>query len=442
MRADFAEISSIAELRSALNDTGRKVRMKPGVYLVRDALPDNQTVFKATGSDNHFDLRGVTIQVDTEVLAKMKAKRAHELVTYRVTGNNNIFEGAVFEDVGDHPPARSLSDFFVSGDGNVFRGCRFIVRGSAPYGYGCLFGKGTERTYQRLLQKHAGMSVRGDNIQVIGCYFSIATFGHAISIHGADNTLIRDTTIEGELRLTDDLLKETSGPAFDLKFTDIKGRPIPAGYMLALTEDGIRAYLDGDHDGKRRTGAITVINCTVKRMRGGITLSLAGKPAYVEGCTVIECGWTGHAYDLPGGSTVKNCKGDTAYSPLLNQNRANKSNTTIALELLPAAEYRGAHPMAIINGTGHRVSLTTSGPPAPKACDILLGGTTMQGTVSEEEDSDDVVFAKNIQLTNNTSQAVTLTDKASNCTVTSQGPVANQGPANKITPLAREHQAN
>jgi len=433
----FTEISSIGEFRAALTESAGKVRMKPGVYLVQDALPDNQTLFLASGSNNHFDLRGVTIQVDTAVLARLTAKKAHDLTTYRVTGSNNTFEGAIFEDIGEHPPSRSLADFTVTGDGNIFRDCRFIVRGSAPYGYGCLFGKGTERTYEGLLQKHAGLSVRGDNIQIIGCAFFIHTFGHAISMHGSQNTLIRDTTIEGELRPTDDLLKETSGPAFDLKFTDLRGRPIPAGYMLSLTEDGIRAYFDGDHDGKKRTGAITVINCTVKRMRGGITLALASKPAHVENCTVIESGWTGGAYDVPSGSIVKNCKGDAAYSPLLNQCRSNKNDTTIALELIASTEYRGAHPLAIINGSGHRVTLTTSAPPLPPACDILVGAATTLGTLSEDEGNDDPSSASNVQLTNTTRQPVTLTDTSSHCTVASQGPVTNQGTANQITPLAK-----
>ncbi len=426
------EIASIAELRGALTASGQKIRMKPGTYLVQDALADKQTVFQASGSDNEFDLRGVTIQVDTQVLATLKTKRAHELTTYRVTGSNNTFEGAIFEDVGDAPPARSLSDFHVAGNGNVFRDCTFIIRGSAPYGYGSLFGKGTERTYQGVLRKHAGMSVRGDNIQVLGCRFFVETFGHAISMHGAQDTLIRDTTVEGRLRSTDDILAETSGPAFEMKFRDMDGHPIPPGCMLALTEDGIRAYFDENHDGKRRTGAITVINCMVKRMRGGITLSLASKPAHVEGCTVTESGWTGNAYDVPSGSVVKNCKGDAAYSPLLNQYRSNKSDTSIALEVLPAAEYRGPHPLAIINGTGHTITLAGSGLAAPRDCQIILGAPSGRGESGDDDEKESAVTAKNIQLANTTPQPVLLTDKTSNCTIASKGPVTNQGAGNQI----------
>ena len=44
-------------------------------------------------------------------------------------------------------------------------------------------------------------------------------------------------------------------------------RPIPKDVMLPLSEDGIRVYTGG--------GSVTVENCTVKKMRGGIRLYLA-----------------------------------------------------------------------------------------------------------------------------------------------------------------------
>ncbi len=144
-RSGFRVIGSIAQFREALQASGQKIRMNPGTYLVQDALADNQAVFRATGSNNYFDLRGVTIQVDTQVLALLKAKAAHDLATYRIHGNNLTFEGPTFEDVGEKPPAMSLPEFDVEGAGAVFKDCTFIIRGSAPYGYGRLFGKGKGR---------------------------------------------------------------------------------------------------------------------------------------------------------------------------------------------------------------------------------------------------------------------------------------------------------
>lgn len=447
VRPGFRVIASIAQLREALRADGQKIRMTPGVYLVEDAIEDNQTVFRATGSNNEFDLRGVTLQIATEVLARMKAQRAHDLATYRIHGSGLTFEGATFEDVGDKPPAISLPEFDVQGNGNVFKDCTFIIRGSAPYGYGRLFGKGKGRnefkpTLGARLQKHSAMSIRGDHTKVLNCNFLIQTFGHAISIHGAQDTLVQDTLIEGTLRPTAEILRETSGPAFEQKFHDMFHRPIPTGRMLALAEDGIRAYNNGDNNGKsRRTGTITVLNCTVKRMRGAISLSLASQPARVENCTVIEAGWTGDGYNVPSGSIVKNCRGDAAFSPLLNQARSNKRGADIGIEVLDAAKYCGNHPLAVVNGADHRVTLTRRGvKPFPLNLNILLGSAGDEA--SAEEDAREgraatAVFSKNVRLTNETDQPVLLSEKSSACVVTTAGPVSDHGTANKVTALKR-----
>lgn len=445
VRAGVRVIDSVVQLRDALQASNQKIRMKPGVYPVEDALTDNQAVFRATGSNNHFDLRGVKLQVNTEVLARMKARSAHELATYRIEGDNLTFEGATFEDLGGKPPAISLPEFDVQGDDVVFQGCTFIIRGSAPYGYGRLFGKGKGRgdfkpTLGERLQKHSAMSIRGDRTKVIDCTFSIQTFGHAISIHGAQDTLVRGTFIEGALRATAEILRETSGPAFDQEFVDMFHRRIVPGLMLSLTEDGIRAYSNGIKNGQtRRTGAISVLGCTVKRMRGAISLSLASKPARVENCTVIESGWTGDGYDVPSGSVVKNCRGDAAYSPLLSQGRSGKRDAEIAIEVIDGPEYCGNHPLAIIDGAGHRVTLTRRGEtPLPESLKIFLGVAGDEASAGDEEGVSRTgagVSGKGVRLTNATSQQVILTDKTSDCIVTSVGSVIDKGRRNTVSKL-------
>ena len=440
-------IDSIVQLREALLASGQKIRMKPGTYFVEDCLADGQTVFHATGSNNHFDLRGVILQVDTAVLAQMKAKAAHDLATYRIDGNHQTFEGAVFEDVGEKPPAISLPEFEIAGDGNVFKDCTFTIRGSAPYGYGRLFGKGKGRgefkpTLGERLRKHSAMSIRGDNTQVLGCKFFIRTFGHAISIHGAQDTLVEDTYIEGTLRPTAEILRETSGPAFDQKFIDMFHRPIPSGQMLALAEDGIRAYNNGEKNGQtRRTGAITVLHCTVKRMRGAISLSLASKPARVEDCTVVEAGWTGAGYNVPSDSSVKNCKGDAAFSPLLNQDRSNKRGADISIEVLDAPESCAGHPLAILNGTDHHVTLThRSAKPLPVSLKILVGAAGDDASPGDEDGENRKaaeVFGKGLRLNNQTPQAVLLTAQSSACVVNSAGPPTDHGRGNQVSGAQR-----
>ena len=446
VRPGFHVIDSVAQLRAAMQTSGQKIRMKPGIYRVDDALTDNQTVFRASGSHNHFDLRGVTLQLDTAVLARMTAKTAHELVTYRIAGDHLTFEGARFENIGDQPPAISLPEFDVEGDDVVFQTCSFIVRGSAPYGYGRLFGKGKGRgefkpTLGARLQKHSAMSIRGDRSKIIGCSFSIQTFGHAISIHGAQDTLVQDTFIEGTLRPTEEILRETSGPAFEQKFIDMFHRPIPPGLMLALAEDGIRAYNNGTKNGQtRRTGTVTALGCTVKRMRGAISLSLASKPARVENCTVLESGWTGDGYNLPSGSIVKNCRGDSAYSPLLNQSRSNKRDVDITLEVLDGPTHQGIHPLAIINGSGHRITLTQhKGKSLAATQTITLGMAGADASAGDEDGESRTgvdLFAKGVRLTNETHQPVLLTENSSACVITTAGPVADKGRNNTVNHLS------
>lgn len=429
VRTGYRVIDSIPELRLAMTRSDQKVRMKPGTYRVTDALADNQTVFLVSGSNNAFDLRGVTIQVETRVLAEMTSTRAHQLATYRIHGHHLTFEGATFENVGDLPPQRSLSEFALWGDHITFRDCVFIVRGSDPYGYGERFGKGRERSFPRLLQKHSAMSVNGDHTRIIGCRFGIYAFGHAIHVHGGQDTLVRDTYIEGELRSTDDLLAETSGEAFDLGFTDMWGRPIPGGRMLALAEDGIRAYTRGTRDGvERRTGKITVINCHVHRMRGSVALSLAGQPAVVTGTTVTEAGWTGFGYGLPSGSVVRDSRGDAAFAPLLNLTRSNRKGVDVELEVLSASRYAGDHPLAIVNGEDHRVRLTTRDPGAlPPELKIVCGFPTR----NDGRDRDSASCSA-LALVNETGQPVVMSERAHRCRVTTEGAVVDEGSANEV----------
>jgi len=433
--AEHSYIDSIEELRAASTQSGRNIYMKPGTYLVKDSLADNQTVFNFSGSDNYFDLSGVTIQIDTTVMSKMTSDEAHELGVYRILGDNITFEGATFENVGDAAPQSSLNDFSVTGDDAVFKNCKFITRGSSPYGYGDMYGKGAGSYVY--LRKHAAMSIHGDRCLVEDCYFRIQTFGHAISIHGSQDTVVRNVKMLGELRLTDEIYNETSGPAFDFDFKmmypDWKlGLPIPLGEMLSLTEDGVRAYLDGeDKFGTlRRTGHITVENCFVERMRGGITLALA-RSATVSGCTVIDCGYTGHAYSLPSDSTVRNSSGNAAYSPLLFMPYSNRENADIELELLESDYGMGAHSLVMVTGRIYNRVVINYPCQAPvnQLRPIVIGsvGDRYNETNSTPEELAANHMASGYVINNLSPHPIELTQYSDNCNVLSIGAVVDYG---------------
>jgi hypothetical protein len=429
VRPGFTAIDSIAALRDVVTRSGQKIRMKPGAYRVVDAWPgDPKTVFRFSGSDNYFDLRGVTLQIDTRILAEMPRGKAHELGVYRVEGSRITFEGALFEDVGDHPPRRSLTEFSVSGDDVSFKNCRFVIRGSAPYGYGDLYGKG--RGAAVWLQKHSGVGISGDRCLIEDCDFRIFSFGHGIHMHGAQDTAIRNVTMLGELRRSDELYQETSGPAAKYDYQIMyppwrRGRPIPKGQMISLTEDGIRAYA--------HTGHVTVEDCTVTRMRGGITITMASG-AKVTNCTVIDSG--GHAYSFPSNASVRNCRGNAAYAPLLRLPYAHKRNADIELTLVQSERECGDHPLATVVGKGHRIKLVYSGRSPPAALrPILLGDTAGRYT---EENTAPAELAKNnrakgIVLENLTPHPVHLSKYTAGCRVTSRGNVEDRGRDNQVS---------
>ena len=79
------------------------------------------------------------------------------------------------------------------------------------------------------------------------------SFGHAFFIQGGDNTYFEECYAEGEIRPTDQMLAESSGPAFENDFASVyrtyQGKKtIPSGYM---TRGGRRS---ADRASTRRPG--------------------------------------------------------------------------------------------------------------------------------------------------------------------------------------------
>src|SRR4051812_19901791 len=85
--ADVVEISSVRELAEYAAKSGNTVRMKAGVYRLADYLTDEQIaevrkelpggkgrppvwMLRFSGNDNQFDLRGVELEISTELYPK------------------------------------------------------------------------------------------------------------------------------------------------------------------------------------------------------------------------------------------------------------------------------------------------------------------------------------------------------------------------------------
>ncbi len=285
-------VSTLRELRDAVQRSNQKVVMKPGRYTLTD-LPDRSRSFPCSGSNNTIVLSGVYVN------APVGATRRGYI---SISGDNNTFKGGTFEDtyksglkkVTDFSRynqnrstlARGLKGgavFGITGDNNRVVGTKLTVRGSFPYGYGSIYGIGADNVYG--LDKRCGILIKGTGNTIDGCQVQQKAFGHGIYMQRpANKTVIRNTIVEGVMRASKDLYLETAPkdlPARSKYKLPLKGnKPISKDVMLPLAEDGIRAY--------SRSGSVTVENCTVKRMRGGIRLYLASK-ATVANSTAIDC---------------------------------------------------------------------------------------------------------------------------------------------------------
>lgn len=398
--------------------------MKPGLYQVTDFIPpatvkerrqrEDWHFLNFAGSDNEFLCEGVTIELDTALRKALNPPiHTDEFV---LSGSRITLRGLTIRCTGD---GISMGGALlgVTGKENTISGCTLHVQGSAPYGYGDLFGKGGH--------KHSGMHITGDGTRLRGCRVFMQSFGHGCYIQeDAADVSIEDCHVEGVMRWSDEMLAETRGMAFDRQFrTEMQMRGgehrILPGYRKALAEDGFRTY------GQHRN--LTIRNCTAKHMRGGFELRTKTAPV-VENCTATGCE---RGFWVADGATVTGCRADARYGPALYV-QGDKAN--VSLELLPDTDPKATvHAVAAICGSGNRVTLTAKSDhtsPAP----ILLGYNPPGAGENMAQHGEFKAFQTTLR--NETAMPVAISAKASEATLTTRGPVQqNAGKKIVITPL-------
>ncbi|MHC5054779.1 MAG: hypothetical protein ACYTKD_08680 [Planctomycetota bacterium] len=422
VREGFTLVSTLDEFRAAIKRNGQKVRMKPGVYRARKIDPPmegQEHVFAVNGSDNHFDLRGAVFETPVSVQSRLTG-RAHVADTWHVNGSGNTFEGGYFRNVTDIPYPKyrvTENEFEVTGDGNVFRDCVFVIRGSIPYGYTDFYGKGGPN-YGRL-NKHSFMSLEdANNTQLIGCRVYMQSFGHCLHFHKVDGVWVERCLFSGTLRPTNDIFRETVGRAVEYDFNIMyRGkRPIPRDQMIPLTEDGVRSYNEVKN--------VAVVDTTLERLRGCFQLLCIGD-IELENVTVREAGDFG--FDLSSGDkgkvVMRNCRADIAYRPLFNLTRGKiPKDAFYEVTILSPAE--GVRPTAaaslgIIAGDRCTFILhdgTTR--PLPEEANVLRCGGRKGLT--------------NSTVTNYSTARLILNGRVRNCTIRSAGAVEDGGRGNTI----------
>lgn len=409
-------VSSVAELQSAMGKSGQHIVMKPGKYAM------GSQKFTVSGSNNIFVLTGAHF---TWTVGEAGAGRM------TIPGSGNTIRGGEFEDVY-FDGTKEITDFSaynadrerfangggnnigITGSGNRLVSFKMTVRGSFPYGYGSMFGIGSPTSYGTA--KHCGIQIKAKNTELDSVEVQQASFCHAIFMQTpADNTLIKNSLVEGRVRLGADMYKETAGGIahrsgymmhFDAAGAQLGSpQPIPKDQMFTLSEDGIRIYSGG--------GRARVENTTVKKTRGGIRL-YQGSGGQVINSTAIDCGSTN--FNLPGGGTITGSSGNFAYAPLLDF-RTGPPNQTIEMTILPSPHATGSHNIANIQGGDHKIVFHR----APGPLDTTTRAIVVTGSGSN--------------IRNETEYRIILESGAGNNTIASAGPVTDRGSGNKVSKI-------
>ncbi|WP_156109183.1 hypothetical protein [Polaribacter sp. Hel1_85] len=442
-------VNNLSELVSYLDDDNVDVKMVPGVYTitaedVEKGLYKQETTIKNTskvlllfkGNNSTYDFSGVTIKIDTKVLQAFGNFQVYEL---QIVGNHNVLKNLTMLDDGSvhDAPTRRACNIVMDGSYNKIEGFKVTTKGSFPYGFGDAFGKGGRSVIKH--QKHSACLIRGESNHLKNSSFIHRSYGHCIFMQAANNALIEGCVVEGEVRKTDAMLAETSGPAFDVGFKTVWGYKLPKGYMLSTGEAGIRAYDGGNTviDGKfykRGTSNPTVLNCTVKYMRTGVTIAHATGKKYVEGCKAIGCE---NAFSLGSGEVV-NCSADCSYGPVYSSTYKRDVKYNAEITIIPASNpyYNGSGSVAYIGGSGHKIVLKGGEEPVKKGLAIKVGGDKknirlLNGNFPRQNNFKGWDF----ELVNYTNFPIELSDKSSGVTVKSVGKVSDSGSNNNVSEL-------
>ncbi len=428
----FITVNSIEELQKYLKKDGVKVRLAPKEYNLNKASYGKISSYDSyrngvlqekkyevvgllhfLGSGNTFDFTGATINVDTKLYSQYSSR---DVIDALITGNDNTINGLKIVNYGNETPRKGALTMYIMGDRNTVTNADLYAEGSSPYGYGHLLGKGGPRLVP--LKKHCGILITGVDTKLLDSYLKIHAYGHAIFMQGAVNTWIEGCTVEGKMRLTDEMLAEKSGPAFDAKFkSTYHPGVIVKGEMKALSEDAYRIYASGSNG--RKTVGVNIINCTAIRLRTGFDVSLgsADGDLNIINCEARECQF---GYSLNSGAVVENCRGDIKYGPVLTFPYPRARDTKVDITITESQSKYHYPRAAEINGSNLDITLKLEdGVKAPKLPIVFGESFRCDVAVFRDPKTDlrKVSGAKSVRLVNATGMEVILNERTFDCTI-------------------------
>lgn len=376
------EVSSLADFARVTAQSGRHIRLKPGVYRMADYLTEpvladiragvDRTqrrppvpMFVFHGDDNRIDCRGAVIEIDTSLYARVPQGGYTRCLI--IAGAGNTITGLTIRNTGPADQGSNGNILSVAGAHNVLEDVTLRVHGSWPYGYGNLLGKGGPNLVP--LRKQSGIQVLGTGTVLRRCKVFSRAFGHCFYIQAGDDIRLEDCYAEGAVRPTTAMLGDTSGPAFELGFRSVyrnrDGRfAIVPGYIKSLSEDGFRTY--------GGAGSVTLVNCTAINTRAGFEIGAkddAKTKTLVKNCVARGCE---RAFLIGSRTIVRRCRGDIVHGPLLYLRGGRDSD--VELELIGDPPQGLVHLIATVAGEHHRVRLTAQSSIEPMpALPILVG---------------------------------------------------------------------
>ncbi len=425
----MVEVNSLEAMIPYFSRSNVHVTLKQGEYRVTpddikagkyDFFPDviekdySQALFLIEGNNSTYDFNHSPIYVETECFNVKKYEFNH----LHFLGNWNTVKNYIQYDDGEDEdyPAGHSTNVVLDGSYNTVDNIEIHSKGSYPFGYGELFGKGSGYVIKHF--KHCCILIRGNYNHVMNSRFDHKAYGHVLYMQGAWWPMIENCEMEGAMGSTDWVLEDTRSKddpdsqygfqrAFDVGYKTTWGYTVQPGFIMCLTEDCLRTYKEGSTiiNGVRYvrdTGGAYARDCHVKNTRSGVSMVLgsgttvqagvAGTkefPApdwynpsatgvhFVERITTIGCD---NGLGIRSGCTISDCYANAQYGPALSMAYDTDSNITADITLLPFEKettiyghrgVNGSAQVAHIRGSGHKITIKTD--------DSLIGDGSVYG---------------------------------------------------------------
>lgn len=436
---DCTRVDSLSELKeySALND--QCIEMAPGTYTFdtnnvgEGKLFDDPRLIEFSGNNNTYNFDNVTFQYDSNIF---RAFGRVDVIEIQIAGQNNVLNNLTMVDIGDVAPVQTALGISLDGEDNLVEGFHMTVRGSRPYGYGDIFGKGSDRVLGH--DKHSGVLIRGDRNHLKNTTLIMRSYGHGIFVQGGQDTVVEGCYVEGELSTVADVLAEegTGSEADEVNFETVWGfdlRDLDNNYHFSLQEDGIRAYRRGITYGQteeRVTTNFRIIDSTVKFMRSAVSIGFADGEKHVENVTSLgtETGfWVGR------GGRVIDSYGDTSVGPLYGE-QDDRNDSQIELTILDNVVPKiGNAPSIYLAGTRHDITIKDGTSSFDSDISIQVGGKRYAHRWLDGSESPlPNINADELNIDNQTSYPVILEDTSHDIELRSCGSVIDNGSNNSI----------